>query len=384
MRKWQIPPPRPGKRSGPPPSPPEPSTRAIIPIDGDPIRKKARKDYEKARRDLDKARLQLDQFHTQDRPAYDRWLHANFGPILTEIRDLARQTHEKGRLIAEVDAYMWAHNVDEVEAYAAVMFRRENPEAAAAADAKARAEDEARAAKARKRGGPQPPPGFDPFGLGAEDGEDDDFESAGTAEEKAFRDFASFFEDAFGFKMPPGMRPPGPPPKPQQTASVKELYRALVRKLHPDKQAAMTAQKLEWWHEVQDAYAANDAERLATILSLVEMSEGEPTTQTNVSMFQRIVARLKTSLREVKREVAQVRNNPAWNFTRAKDQQAATARTGEEMRAQLTALRHTLADHEEILGELAEQARRGTERRAGRARKKTGRRPGSGQGGFQF
>ena len=62
----------------------------MIPIDGDPIRKKARKDYEKARRDLDKARLQLDQFHTQDRPAFDRWLNANFFSPLPDGGEIYR------------------------------------------------------------------------------------------------------------------------------------------------------------------------------------------------------------------------------------------------------------------------------------------------------
>ena len=130
MRKWHIPQRRAGKRPAPPPPPPPPSdSRAVIPIDGDPIRKKARKDYEKARRELDKARLQIEQYHTQDRPAFARWLNANFGKFLTEIRELSRQAHEKHRLLSEISDYIWSHNVSEVEAYLAVMFRRENPEA---------------------------------------------------------------------------------------------------------------------------------------------------------------------------------------------------------------------------------------------------------------
>ena len=30
---------------------------------------------------------------------------------------------------------------------------------------------------------------------------------------------------------------------------LKELYRAVVRRLHPDSQREMTAQKTEWWHK---------------------------------------------------------------------------------------------------------------------------------------
>ena len=380
MRKWHIPQRRAGKRPAPPPPPPPPSdSRAVIPIDGDPIRKKARKDYEKARRELDKARLQIEQYHTQDRPAFARWLNANFGKFLTEIRELSRQAHEQHRLLSEISDYIWSHNVSEVEAYLAVMFRREHPEEAAAAEAKARAEAEA---KARKRGQAEPPPGFDKSG---DEEDDEDFEFEDAPDEKAFREFSSLFEETFGFKIPPEMHPPGATPKPVQTASVKELYRTLVRKLHPDKQATMTAQKLEWWHEVQDAYAANDAERLATILSLVEMSAGEPTAHTSVSVFQRLVARLKASLRDVKREVAQGRRDPAWNFSQLREHQATAARIGLEMRESMAHLRHDLAEHEQTLRELAEEARRFTERHARQAGKSPRRRrAGPGQNDFRF
>lgn len=127
-------PPRPAKprpaAQRPAQTPAPPSPRALIPIDGEPIRKKARRSYEKARRDLDQARVQLDQFHTQDRPAYERWMNTHFGHQLTALRELSRQVSEQQQTIAEVEDYQWHHEVSEAETYAAVQQRRARSAAA--------------------------------------------------------------------------------------------------------------------------------------------------------------------------------------------------------------------------------------------------------------
>lgn len=318
------------------------SPRALIPINGEPIRKQARKAYEKARRDLDQARLQLDQFHTQDRPAFQRWMNTTFGRQVTALRELSRLVREKQDLIAEVEDFVWEHDVTEAVAYAAVQHRREHP---AEAD-------------------PTPSP------------KDDGPGSAGAhaksrfkdlSDEEAYEKFAHAFEEVFGDRLPPGFLPPGPPPKPIQTASVKELYRTLVRKLHPDTQATMTAQKLEWWHEVQDAYAQNDAERLAMILSQIEMSDGEPSGHTSVAMFQRLTTRLKANLREVKRQLSSSRSDPAWNFSEQADSRVLAGRVRLEFLDALRQLNFTLAQHEARLRDWADQARELSERRFWRA-----------------
>ena len=339
-------------------------TRALIWIDGDPIRSKARKEYEKARRDLAKARVQIERFQTQDQPAFTRWMNATFGQQLTETRELSRQLAEQGALLAEIDDYMFVFGVGPGEAYAAIMHHRAHPEDAP----------------------PQPPPRGDPGGprgpggprsfMDDEDDEDkNDPNFDPRSDEAIYEQFARAFEQAFGQTPPPGFRPPGPPPKPTRTASVKDLYRALVRKLHPDTQATMTPQKLEWWHEVQEAYADNDAERLEVILNLIEMSEGEPTAQTSVSLLKRIIARLKASLREVKREVTARRRDPAWNFTTSADRETLAARIHRELALQLEHLHRAYAADEIILHRFADDARRHTERIQARAKKPAPKRP---------
>src|ERR1017187_6369352 len=54
-----------------------------------------------------------------------------------------------------------------------------------------------------------------------------------------------------------GMGPSARPAAPVLAGKrLKELYRAVVRRLHPDSQQEMTAQKTEWGHHAQAAYEA--------------------------------------------------------------------------------------------------------------------------------
>jgi hypothetical protein len=46
-----------------------------------------------------------------------------------------------------------------------------------------------------------------------------------------------------------------------------------LRRLHPDTQREMTAQKSEWWHQAQAAYEAGDLEQLEVILTLCEIGD---------------------------------------------------------------------------------------------------------------
>ena len=54
-------------------------------------------------------------------------------------------------------------------------------------------------------------------------------------------------------------------------ARVKELYRRLVRRLHPDLRADGSAAVSGLWHEVQEAYEAGDVARMEILLALSDI-----------------------------------------------------------------------------------------------------------------
>ena len=137
---------------------------------------------------------------------------------------------------------------------------------------------------------------------------------------------------------------------PAQTSKrLKELYRAVVRRLHPDSQREMTAQKTEWWHQAQTAYEAGDVEQLEVILTLCEIDDSGTTAHTSASLLQRITAQLKNSLREIKRQISGQRRDPAWNFSRRTDLDELAVQTRRTLMDDLERMRYQCRTIQEMI-----------------------------------
>ncbi len=285
------------------PAQPANHCRAVIWVDGAAIRKKVKKDYEKALRDLANARQQLDRFEKTDQPEFTRWLHSHLGALLTELRELTQKLAADESLVFMVENEVMFGGGSHARAYRRVMEMRENPK-------------------------PPPPHSDEPdgewSGTGArpesedQDGGDDPF--------KEFFDqvFGDFWEDEGpqDSRGPRFGRQPESRPTPPASARLKELYRKLVRRLHPDTQREMTTQKTEWWHQAQTAYEEGDVEKLEVILTLCEIGDNGTIAHTSASLLQRITAQLKSSLRGLKRQITAQRREPAWNFSQRTDHES--------------------------------------------------------------
>jgi len=326
--------------------------RALVLADGAEIRRKIKKDYEKALRDLNNSRRQLDQFHQKDQPEFTRWLHSHFGALLTEIRELGQKIAADEAFIFLVEGEVMFGGASHARAYQRVMAARDQPE---------------------------PPP---PTGGGGEP-EAEQFGARpefSDPEEDEDDPLNAFFDEVFG-GFGPGARPQDRRGRPagQQHASaaphaasrLKELYRALVRRLHPDSQREMTPQKTEWWHQAQTAYEAGDAEQLEVILTLCEIGDSGTTAHTSASLLQRITAQLKSSLRQFNRQLAKLRREPAWNFSRRADLELVAVRMRRDLTQELEQLREAWQETQELIASWKAAAERGRPTR----RKKPRRQP---------
>jgi hypothetical protein len=300
-----------------PPGPAAGHCRALVLVDGTAIRKKIKQDYEKALRGLESARRELSRFQEADVPQFSRWLNSQFGASLTELRELSQKISANEDLIFQVENEVVFGAGSHARAYQRVMDFRENP--------------------------PAPAPEFDGNhhnGAGPEFGGNP---FAGEAEA-----FAEFLNEAFG-DFPPDDGTDGNPFEPAfgaraatpaaNSVRVKDLYRKLVRLLHPDTQAEMTAQKTEWWHQAQAAYDAGDAEQLEVILTLCEIGASGTTATTTASLLHRITAQLKRTLREIKRQLRSHRKELAWNFSVRTDRETLAQRLRLEMTRDLKEMR---------------------------------------------
>lgn len=296
-------------------SPKNSHSQALILIDGTAIRKKAKRAFEKVRRDLDKARFEVERFHSQDTPEFQKWFNSTFGSLITEIRETGQRLAERRQLIYEVEYESYYQGISCREAYLRVMERRKNPPEPCSENNKEF--DESPYSD-----------GFEPFESNT------DFDEESEAEwNEAHKNFNSLFEEMFGFSPTDGDQPRSnslSTPEPAMIR-VKNLYRAIVRRLHPDVQSEMSSQKLEWWHQAQEAYGNQDGEQLEMILTLCEIQDSGATTHASVSVLTRITKQFRSTLRSIKRDISNFRQDPAWSFS----QKSSTDRLHKRIRADL-------------------------------------------------
>ena len=111
---------------------------AIIVIDQKPLREDAAAHCTDAMTRLEHARAGWHQFEHKDKPAFARWRAREFGPLLSKAREVELQIREHQVLIDEVEAEMRRLFQDPHTAYQRVMFRRSDPAAAAEQEAASR------------------------------------------------------------------------------------------------------------------------------------------------------------------------------------------------------------------------------------------------------
>ena len=343
-------------------SPSRHGCQALIVIDATPIRKKAKRDYERALHDLEQTRSQAEEFHKEDKPRFLLWLNSHFGALLTEVREASQKLEIHRQLMFEVESEVLFSNISYGRAYQRVLQRKDHPE-------------------------PQPadPPQDGAGGPGRESSEEEPdagrgFGFGGSFED-ALNDFFNGFEDEFvdAFGIPrdkSGRRAARGRPAPV-SSRIKEMYRAVVRRLHPDTQSEMTAQKMEWWHQAQHAYQTGDVEQLEVILTLSEIEEKGTTTTTSVSLLHRIAHQLKSSLRALKTQLMGYKRDPAWNFSKRTDLDAFAGQTRRTLADDLSGINKDIEMIERQFRQWAEQA-------LGRAKKGNSRRRSPHQPEFLF
>lgn len=314
----------------------------LIRIDSHPIREKARKEYQKILRELNQTREAIEQFERYDKPKFNQWFHRQFGAVLTQLRELSEKLDTQRQLMFEIEHEADVMDCSYTRAYERVMWRRQHPEA-----------------KAQDTSATQPT-----------DATEEDSDNPFSQFEKLFEDlrgvFGEMFEEGGADHSIPG-NPPSQPSK-KISAELKDLYRAVVRRLHPDVLEQMSPQKQEWWHQAQEAYQSRDADQLRVILTLCEIEEQGSTARTSVSLLMRITRQFKSSLRTLRSQLNKHRRDPAWNFSKSSDQAALVSRTERMLQSELADLKSALHVVENQIAMWARQAlsarNRGTRRRS--------------------
>jgi hypothetical protein len=322
-----------------------PRERRLILLDQEPLRRETSSECRQAMVRLEKARAEWKRYEREDKPAFERWMAGTFGVLMTRIREAVARVREKETLVHEVEMEMLVSGArNERAAFARVQRRRTAPPAAADFESS----------------GPPPPPEED------EEEAMDEFEQellfaevlgmmgmnpdrmSEKQYEKMFADFkANFLEDPP--PEPPPMHVPQPAAPKNEQGRIKEIYRVLVRRLHPDARADSDPEVSALWHEVQEAYGDGNLERLEMLLALTDIQSNTTGGHTTLSQLRAVLAELRSAFNALQRNLRAARKEPAWDFVRVKNRAALEKRLRRELESELAGREDDLSRLEALI-----------------------------------
>ena len=297
---------------------------------------------------VEQSRREWERFEREDQPAFARWMAATFGSLLTRLRDLEARMHEKESLVTMVEMETMLTGDSPQRAYERIMKSRANPppEVEAGQDREQTSAPPGDEESERPETPEEQREAFEEvlrlfMGI-------DPSELNPAEYDRMFQDFKQeVFEDPGREDVPFPARPTrAPPPK---DARVKELYRALVRRLHPDSRADNDPTVSALWHDVQDAYQAGNLDRLEMLLALTDLQSNQTGPQTSLSQLKAALAELNRSLRALQKSLRAARREHAWNFARTSDHSDLRERVRGELQSSEAELQDRLNHLEQVL-----------------------------------
>lgn len=315
--------------------------RQIVLLDQQPLRSKVASECSRTMARLEKAKAEWKRFQQEDQAAFNRWVNATFGALLSQIREIDADVYAKEALVHEVDMEMMFGGARSPRAaYREVQNRRDNPPP-----------------EANSQSAP-PPPRWeegagedDPFGDIPEYEQEMLFQDLlrmvmgldpdRMSEKKYEQMFADFKKNLLGHEQP---GPPAVPPPQQQPeqSRLKELYRLLVRRLHPDTKADSDAEVSAIWHEVQEAYRVGNVERLEMLLAMTDLQANATGEHTSLAQMRAVLTELRRSFNALQRNLRAAKDDLAWNFAGRTNRSALEKRVRSELEAKRQGLERML------------------------------------------
>ncbi len=347
--------------------------REVVWVDSSKLRKKAIQDCQRARTTFEKAEKELEVYESVDVPAYHRWYRTQFGPLIEQGRTLQQKIHELQFRMQRVASYAGLKGCSFQES---ADFLERDPAGFEAEGERMwkevkRKEEEA-AQKARERAmrsldslvrrfenflrmqkrsiERRLARGEDPFNVGyllqdeflcdqrvnSETGELFFLDPRMTeilakyglpndmGDLNSMDDPHEFLEDFFerlgGEEN--AFAESRTPKKEHDSTRFKTLRRELAFALHPDQNGGGDPRKIELWHQVQEAIAAKDLDRLEVIHAHVQHMQGELNPGTApVSGIRKLTEMYRQSREALRRKLRSYKKNREWNFSKISEKE---------------------------------------------------------------
>ena len=374
------------KRRKKTPSVPEPgfvklsSDRRIILLDQEPLREEAGRAARKKIGEMEKLGSSLEEFEKTILPAYTRWTEETLGPLLAEERQLNAKIDHLEHLLSTASLEALFTGRDPSEIYADIAREQQEWEKRQAGGEPDQSEPE-----------PEPEPEEDP-----------DAEKDFTDEEREFRSYVRYaigedpeyfdkrqykklFNEYREWKKRREEDCGSATQKKQDIpARVKELYRVLVRRLHPDTgKSRKDPNTQRFWHDLQNAYAAMDVERLEVLLALTDLHESGSAIRSTLYHLRKVAKEMERTVRDLKNRFREARSSPAWQFWHADNRQKVGAKMRAAVEARVRDAKNHIATLEQQI-DLWKQDAGMSKRKAPKSKGRNSKGDSSEQGLFDF
>lgn len=307
-----------------------------------PLREAAGKEARKKMREVARLNEALFEFERTIRPGYERWEQENLSALLDEEKRLDVEIHRLERIIDRVHMESLWGDRSRKSVYQDIVREDQILE-------RARQRDQERSSKAQNP--------FEEQGGQSHSEDPDDDEDAGFPDiERAFRTYVRFacghdpddlnkreyrrmFADFCKWRGPQdgGALRPGRGLTGELRQRVKELYRVLVRRLHPDSGGSHDdANRALLWHDLQEAYASQDVERMEVLLALTDLHRGHDAMHSTLYHLRKVAREMEDAARKLKARLRDAHASNAWAFWNAKDREKA----GADLRAKVQSRLH--------------------------------------------
>lgn len=352
-KKWVLRPP--AQR---PAAAPRNDCRQLIWVDSAPQRREESKAYVALKKKIATAAAAVEHFERVTLPEFERWHARSFGVLLTEQRALQAAIEEKLALFEEVRDEQWRGGGSEAAAYQRVLRARARRAAGLAEEDPAAAEDDdfevddEEFFEAMFRDAVH-----NLFGI--------DVESLRPKDREAMR---NAFRRDYGLPTDDDP-PPSPrarkkekPATPEQAAletRCKQIYRRLVRRLHPDTGVEPSPQARQLWHDLQDAWQKRDLERLELLQAVVELQDdGTEAAFAAVSLdrLRRIVRELAQAWRDLQKRRQSLQRHPASQLTDPAKAKSLEKKVRTKLQEDIRGLQTEIADVDRLLAQWQKSA----------------------------
>lgn len=286
----------------------------LVPADSAAVKKEYVRKWQQAQRDFARHQQEWNRFCSEERPAYERWVGQTFGARISELRATDEKLRELRQLIEGIEYHSSECGKTPRAFYQELL----------AAQKEGTSLLETLHLKVRGANDPADSGTGDDNAAGdrdndgdhrARDPSDDDGDDRFDDDDD---DFASEFDaalDALGEMLGVGRRPkPHPQEAKQRQLKVRDLYRKLCVRLHPDTGGKFNAETEKLWHQLQHAYEHQDLDGLEAIQAGLEIRLDPLGKHVSCSQLAAVMADLKQGVNSIRAMMRHARQDAAWGF----------------------------------------------------------------------